>query len=97
MTKKKERNTKERKKKVIRLDHQYTLEPDSFQWVLHYHHEQKSPKTGKMIVKDSTSYHLRIEHALSRYVDDKVKKCESIEEILAKIEELKQMFKKLGL
>ena len=84
------------------LDENYTLERDSFNWILKYRSERteidKNTKLPKIIVSTNESYHSTINFALQKYCDS-VKKDynESVDKLIDVTERLEKMLKNFKL
>lgn len=80
---------------MAKLDENYTLEQDSYNWILKYKSErigQDKDGNDKVIVSTDESYHGTINFALKKYADS-VKKnhTKSIETLIEVTERLEKM------
>jgi uncharacterized protein Yka (UPF0111/DUF47 family) len=80
---------------MIKLDDNFRIETDTHNWTLVYE-EQTVATSGKHIGKTVTSkdewHYPSIVPCLKKYLDESLKYCESIMEILERIGELEQRF-----
>lgn len=82
---------------LIRLDDEYTIEPDTACWALHYRKEGEiNPATGKPMLSRDDTYHVNLEMALKAYVDKRLKTdATNVDELLEKLRELHGHVKKV--
>lgn len=75
---------------MIKIDDDYTIEPDTYGWRLVYS-EKRTPKNGTpYIFQDSWNF-VSIEQAMKKYVDLGLKEVKSLTEAISKIESLHSM------
>ena len=66
----------------MRLDENWTVEPDTRCWVLTYEKAGDiNPKTGKPTITSNQSYHANLKQALNAYLDKCLESAESIEDV----------------
>lgn len=76
----------------MKLDKFYTVEPDASCWVLNY--EKVGPDKndkGELITSRNTSYHANLKQALSKYLDNTLKPCSTVEAVINRIDEVEEM------
>jgi len=72
----------------VQIDEDFTLESDSYSFMLRHIEAGKiNSRTGEQVKKAVYSYHPSIKHALNHYLSESTKKSESVKEILAYLEE----------
>lgn len=76
---------------VIKLDENYTIEKDVASWNLRYSKVQM--KNGKPTASRDMTFHPNLEYALQWYADKVLGDCESINEVLDKIRETKELIR----
>jgi len=79
---------------MARLDENYTLEQDSYNWILRYKSERTEHKNGvdKVITSTDESYHGTINFALKKYADSvKKQNNKSVEKLIEATERLEKM------
>lgn len=69
---------------MIKLDEHYTIEGDSYNWMLKY--EKKSFNGEKEIVSKDHWYYPNLRHCLKKYLDRSLVECKSIEEVIEAID-----------
>lgn len=74
--------------KVIKLDKFYTLKPESQQWVLNYKKETVIDGEDKPKISENTWYCSTLNSALKRYLDESLKKCESVVHLNVKLNDV---------
>ena len=80
----------------MKIDENYNLEPDKYCWVLRYRKEGEiNPDTGNRILSTDETYHPSIKLALKKYMDSKLKGCESLLEISERINEVETIINKI--
>ena len=72
----------------MKIDDNYTLTNDQNGWTLKFE-APITKKNGTVGKTQHFTYHSNMKQALERYLDDRLKECTEISEILAKIEEVK--------
>ena len=77
----------------MKLDSNYTLEGEKYNWILSYESEPKTAENGKKYTSKDKWYYRSIEDAIVKYLDECFKPCESVKELLTKITELKESIK----
>ena len=77
----------------MKLDNNYSLEGEKYQWTLSYESETKTAENGKKYTSKDNWYYRSIDDALTKYVDECLKPCESVKEVLQRIAELKETIK----
>lgn len=82
---------------MIQIDEHYSVKSDPHNWVLTFKKPLKkiNPKTGKNVVQTDKWYCVSLERALNKYLDESLKTCKTVEEILKKIEEVKQIMREI--
>jgi len=82
----------------MKIDDYYTLENDSNCWTLSYREESGfNKKTGRPIVSQRNTYHMTIKQALMRYIDDQLKDCEQLNEIIKRIDDAEKRISESGI
>lgn len=81
--------------KTIKLDENYHIEVDSENVCLKFRREKEVLKQGELkTVTEKNEWHSpRIELALKRYLHETQKECETINEVLERINEVEQIIK----
>jgi len=82
---------------MIKLDQYYALTADANNWTLNYAREKEIIKDGvtKTVTERDTFYYPLITMALRKYLDESVKDCSDIKEVLSKIEEVHNTIKNI--
>lgn len=85
---------------MIKIDQNWTITKDSFQWVLTYEAEgEVNPKTGKPSKTVRTTYHSTLAQVLRHFADDSlvVNSVPDLQRSLGKVhEEIKALCIKVG-
>ena len=81
----------------MKLDNNYSLEGEKYQWTLSYESETKTAENGKKYTSKGKWFYRSMEDALNRYVDEAAKPSKSVLEILKNLAELKQIIKEYQL
>ncbi len=81
---------------LIKIDDDYTLEPDTACWALHFRREGDiNPATGKPTLSRDDTYYPNLGVALKAYIDLKLRDCSDLNVILARLHELHQHIDKI--
>jgi hypothetical protein len=80
----------------MKLDDEWTLESDSYQFILLYLDERGINKYGNKTVRPLATYHSNLEKALLWYIQNCAKPCKSAKDILNKLEEVKSSLKSMS-
>ena len=75
----------------MKLDENYTLIGDEYQWTLYYEKKYYNKEKKKEVVSKNTYYFKNMKDAINSYIDKKLKEKETIHE---SIEELKTLLNK---
>lgn len=81
---------------MIILDDNYTVTADKYCWTLHYK-EQVGEKDGKPTFSMYNTYHAVFEQVLEHYINDSLKKCDTLAEVLEKLKYLEKKIDSLNL
>ena len=72
----------------MRLDENWTVEPDTRCWVLTYEKTGDiNPKTGKPTITSNQSYHANLKQALLAYLDKYLEPSKDVQDVLNRIRE----------
>jgi len=84
---------------MIKLDNQYSIDIDNLNFTLQYRREKEVEKNGerKTVTEKSDWYFPSIQISLKKYLDESMRECNSVDEILRKIDEVHETIKKLKL
>ena len=80
----------------MKIDDNFHVTNDRYQWTLHFEGDpEERVAFGKLQEVRSTDkwYYSSLEMCLKKYKDEAIKPCESVDEILQKIEFLNQLIK----
>ena len=75
----------------MKLDENYTLIGDEYQWTLHYEKKYYNEEKKKDVTSKNTYYFKNMKDAINSYIDKKLKEKETIHE---SIEELRMLLNK---
>ena len=75
----------------MKLDENYTLIGDEYQWTLYFEKKYFDEKKKKEVVSKNNYYFKSIKDAINSYIDKKLKEKETVSEV---IEELKTLLNK---
>lgn len=83
---------------MIQLDENYLIETDSYNWTLRFESVRMELKDGKeKQIKSKDEWHYpNIKLCLKKYLDESLKDCPSIEDVLIRIGELEKKIDKLN-
>lgn len=81
----------------MKLDEFYTLEGETYNWILRYESEEKVNDKGKKHKTTNEWYFPKIEMALKKYTDESLKPCATIEDIKDKLAQLNKVIKQASL
>jgi len=70
---------------MIKLDENYTIERDSNSWSLIYSEERFSEKKNKTVTSKDEWHYPSLSLCLKKYLDQSLKKCASIDEVIEMI------------
>ena len=76
----------------MKLDENYTLIGDEYQWTLYFEKKYFDDKKKKEVVSKNTYYFNKMSDAINSYIDKKLKEKETVS---GAIEELKTLLNKL--
>lgn len=79
---------------MIRLNEDYTIEPDTYGWAL-IRSEHREPENGTPYIFQEKWYFATIEQCLKKFIDSELKSEESINAVLDKLNELHETLKAL--
>lgn len=68
-------------KQIVLLDGDFVVESDSRGWTLITRYMGHT-REGESVIKEKRTYHQSFEKVLRKVVDNSIKKCESIEEVI---------------
>jgi len=74
---------------IVQINNDFEVESDSSQWKLHQYIDGINPKTKEPTRNKKTTFHGRLEQALTSALDKHLKQCESICDILVAIDDFK--------
>lgn len=83
---------------TIQLDEHYRIEDEAACWILHCKIPtgKTSPTTGEPTFSLETSYHANFKQALIKYLDESLKGCESLQQVLSRITDVEQRIEALN-
>jgi len=66
----------------MKLDKNYTITGESYNWILKYKSDPKVDDKKKEYTTKSTWYFSNIKHALKKYMDESLKSSNSVEDLM---------------
>ena len=75
----------------MKLDENYTLIGDEYQWILYYERKYYNEEKKKEVTSKNSYYFNKMKDAINSYIDKKLKEKETVSEA---IEELKTLLNK---
>ena len=75
----------------MKLDENYTINSNEFQWTLNYEFKKWSDEKNKIITTKDQYYYPNLKYAIKGYIDKKLKKAETVEETILELNKLLQL------
>ncbi len=75
----------------MKLDENYTINSNEFQWTLNYEFKKWSDEKNKIITTKDQYYYPNLKSAIKGYIDKKLKKAETVEETILELNKLLQL------
>jgi len=77
----------------MQLDKYYSIDKDSYNFILRYKREYYDEDKGKTVTSSSESFHNTLRQAVERYYNDVVDVDQSVEELVAQISSIESQIK----
>ena len=84
---------------MIKLDNEYWIEMDAYNWILKYESEEYAKEVMgdlKMVTTKDEWYYPTLRMCLKSYCDKTLKECSSIEKVIERIDDLNDKIEKFS-